>query len=93
MARIIRPKSVVVPEESMIPDRNLIVPPPNCFTHKLKVAQPYYYSKTRPRQKPDGTFATGTPVVLLLHDGGKICRVADGRGLYVETNYAGLRQL
>ena len=42
---------------------------------------------------PDGEFAAGTKVVLLLYDGGATCRVADDRGLYVETEYDSLRKL
>ena len=93
MDRFIRPKATVVPESAMIPPENLIVPPPTGFTHELKVAQPYYYSKTRPRQVADGRFSAGTSVVLLAHDGGRMCRVADARGLLVETSYSGLRKL
>lgn len=93
MDRFIRPKATVVPESAMIPPENLIAPPPTEFTHELKVDQPYYYSKTRPRQAADGRFSAGTLVVLLAHDGGRMCRVADARGLSVETSYSGLRKL
>ena len=93
MDHFIRPKVNVVPESSMIPPENRSDPPPQRFTHELKVAQPYYYSKTRPRQAADGRFSAGTPVVLLAHDGGRMCRVADARGLSVETSYSGLRKL
>ena len=42
---------------------------------------------------PDGEFPAGAKVVLLLYDGGVTCRVADDRGLYVETEYDSLRKL
>jgi hypothetical protein len=90
---MLRPRAKVLPASAQLPDRNLIVPPPNRFTHEVIVDQPYYYTAPRRRKPPDGEFAAGTKVVLLVHDGGKVCRVADGRGLYVATAFAGLRPL
>ena len=85
-----RPQAEVLDEGSLIPDGNLISPPPNQFTHVVEHAQPFYYGRGR---KPDGEFPAGTLVVLMAYDGGARCRVADGRGLYVETKYAGLKKL
>jgi len=77
----------------LVPGRNLIAPAPNQFTHEVARAQPYYFTRAQPGMAPDGEFAAGTKVVLLLYDGGATCRVADDRGLYVETEYDSLRKL
>ena len=90
---MIRPEAVVLADNALIPPANLISPPPNQFTHELTVAQPYYYSETQQDRPPDGTFAAGTKMVLLVYHGGRYCRVADRQGLYVETEYRGLQQL
>ena len=47
------------------------------------MAAPYFYQE--PRDEPDGEFAEGTPVVLMVYHGGDSCRVVDEHGLYVET--------
>lgn len=93
MERMIRPKAVVLPGSAQVPDRNLVVPPPNQFTHALAVRQSYYYTGVRRGAAPDGEFPAGTKLVLLRYEGGSRCRVVDGRGLYVETEYAGLKKL
>lgn len=93
MKGMIRPEARVLPESSLIPDRNLIAPAPNQFTHELARAQPFYFSGMQQGRPPDGELPEGTKVVLLVHDGGNACRVVDGRGLYVETEHAGLRKL
>ncbi|HEV2859664.1 MAG TPA: hypothetical protein VGX48_01505 [Pyrinomonadaceae bacterium] len=85
-----RPEAEVLDEGSLVPGANLISPPPNQFTHVLARAQPYYYGRGR---RPDGEFPEGTKVVLMTYEGGARCRVADGRGLYVETKYDGLKKL
>ena len=89
--RMLRPESMVLSDAALVPERNLIKPPPNQFTHALQRSQPYFY--TDAEGKPDGEFAAGTRVVLIVHDGGAYCRVVDGRGLYVETAFGGLRRL
>lgn len=93
MENIIRPEALVLSDSAMIPDKNLISPPPNQFTHELTEAQSYYYTGAQQGSPPDGEFAAGTKVVLLVHNGGSYCRVANGEGLYVETEYASLRRL
>lgn len=85
-----RPLAEVLDEGSLVPEANLISPPPNQFTHVLTRAQPYYYGRGK---RADGEFPAGTKVVLMTYEGGARCRVADGRGLYVETKYDGLRKL
>jgi hypothetical protein len=93
MGGIFRPKAVVLPESATVPDCNLIVPPPNQFTHELMRPQPYYFADARQENSPDGTFPAGTKVVLLARDDRGFCRVADGRGLYVAIDCGSLRDL
>ena len=87
-----RPKAVVVPASALVPPDRLVQPPPNWFTHVVHERQPYYYD-ARPGRRPDGEFAEGTPVVLMVHDRGGLCRVVDGQGLYVTTAFEGLSKL
>jgi len=88
---MLRPDAEVLDGAALIPAANLIKPPPNQFTHELRQSQPYFYQGAR--SEPNGEFPAGTRVVLMVHDGGAFCRVADGQGLYVETAYGGLQQL
>jgi hypothetical protein len=88
-----RPKAVVLPENAVVPNQNLISPPPNQFSHFLKRAQPYYFVEVKQGTPPDGEFSAGTKVLLLLYEGGKYCRVADNQGLYVEVEYDSLKKL
>lgn len=87
---MIRPPVTVLSESAQIPEHNLIRPPPNCFTHQLKVEQPYYFDGPEQSAAAAGHFAVGTRVVLMVHDGGAFCRVVDQQGLYVATAFAGL---
>lgn len=89
----VRPESLVLPANALVPNENLIWPAPNRFTHVLTRVQPYYYRSAEPGAPADGEFAEGTTVVLLVYEGGTTCRVADGRGLYVEVEYTALRRL
>jgi hypothetical protein len=93
MEGFVRPKAVVLPENATVPDRNLISPPPNQFTHELTRPQPFYFAAAQQATPPDGQFPAGTKVVLLVYDGGRYCRVADGQGLYVEVEYDSLKKL
>jgi hypothetical protein len=92
MERMLRPKAVVVPKSALVPRGKHLRPPPNQFTHVVRDRQPYYYG-ARPSKRPDGEFAKGTKVVLMVHDKGKMCRVVDGQGRYVLTAFEGLRRL
>jgi len=91
--RMRRPKATVLPDSALVPERNLLHTPPNRFTHEVKAEQPYYYSSPNQATPADGTFPAGTKVVLLAHDGGAVCYVADARGLYVATAFKGLRPI
>jgi hypothetical protein len=93
MGEIERPKAMVLPPSAVIPAKNLIVPPPNQFTHEVAQAAPYYYDEPGQEHPPDGKFAQGTPVVLLACEESGLCRVADGRGLYVVIPSDSLRKL
>jgi hypothetical protein len=86
----LRPPTETLPENAVVPEKNLLVPAPNQFTHALTRRQPFYYGSARQSSAPDGELAAGTAVVLLVHDGGRYCRVADGQGLYVEVEYDAL---
>jgi hypothetical protein len=86
--RYLRPDALVLGEGSVVPPENEIRPPPNRFTHRLNGAEPFSFRSDA--QAPDGELEAGTQVVLLRYDGGARCRVADGRGLYVEVRYESL---
>src|SRR5262249_43909048 len=60
MDRMLRPKVEVLPASAQVPAQNLIVPPPNRFTHEVTVAQPYYYDAPGQGAPPDGEFPAGT---------------------------------
>lgn len=93
MGQIIRPKATVLPESALVPERNLIQPPPNQFTHTVISEQPYYYKDPEPTDSPDGVFKAGTRAVLLRHKGGGLCHVATEQGLHVVTAVEGLRPI
>ena len=86
-----RPDAVVLGEDALVPERNLVQPPPNRFTHELLVDEPYRLDRPEPADEPDGVLPAGTPVVLLV-EGAERCRVVDGSGLYVEVRRASLRE-
>lgn len=90
--RVLRPEATVLPDEALIPPTRVIQPPPNRFTHRLAVDEPYRFGGSSPGDEPDGVLAAGTTVVLLV--GGKErCRVVDPDGRYVEVRAASLRPL
>jgi hypothetical protein len=87
-----RPEAVVLGQEALLPERNVIRPPPNRFTHELVVDEPYRLDRPERSDEPDGVLAAGTRVVVLV-EGPDRCRVVDGRGLYVEIRRDSLREL
>jgi len=93
MGEVSRPKAAVLAPSAVIPPVNLIDPGPNQFTHEITRPEPYYYAEGEEDRAPDGTFESGTQVVLLNYEGGDHCHVADGRGLYVVIDRAALRPL
>ena len=92
MERMLRPTVVVVPKSALVPRDNHVQPPPNQFTHAVRERQPFYYG-ARTTTRPDGQFAKGTQVVLMVYDRGRMCRVVDGQGRYVLTAFEGLKPL
>lgn len=93
MEGFIRPDAIVLPENTIVPKNNIISPAPNQFTHELSRPQPFYYTGAQQGRPPDGELPQGTKVVLLFHDGGSYCRIADGQGLYVEVEYDALTRI
>ena len=94
MKGFVRPDAVVLPESAVVPDKNIIRPAPNQFTHELARAQPFYFDESRRGGPPDGELPEGTRVVLLVHDeGAPFCHVVDGRGLYVGIEYDALKRV
>jgi Leishmanolysin len=87
-----RPEAVVLGEESLVPDRNVVRPAPNRFTHELLVDEPYRLDRPEPSTDTDGVLPARTKVVLLVERRDR-CRVVDGRGLYVEVRRSSLRRL
>jgi hypothetical protein len=88
-----RPEATVLPDTALIPPSSVISPPPNQFTHEVTRQQPFYFSHGEPIGTANGEFRAGTKVVLLVYDGGTMCRVADGAGLYADTSFEGLQRL
>lgn len=94
MKNVFKPKAVVLPDESLVPDENIISPPPNRFTHRLNESQPYYFGGAQQGAPPNGEFPAGAKVVLMRRDGeSPYCRVADGQGLYAEIEFGSLEKL
>jgi hypothetical protein len=89
--RFLRPPVEMVAPAFLVPDSNLIQPPPNRFTHELVRDEPFRYDEAAEPAEPDGILAKGTRVVVLVE--GEICWVVDGSGLYVAIHREGLRRL
>lgn len=89
---MLRPKARVLADETLVPEANLVRPPPNRFTHELAVDEPYRFDRPERAGESDGVLPAGTPVAVLV-EGRERCRVVDGGGLYVEVRRASLRKL
>jgi hypothetical protein len=89
---MLRPAARVLAGETLVPEANLVRPPPNRFTHELVVDEPYRFDRPERAREPDGLLPAGTPVALLV-EGSERCRVVDGSGLYVDVMRASLRKL
>jgi hypothetical protein len=89
---MLRPNPSVLADAAVVPERNLVRPAPNRFTHRLVVDEPYRFDRPRHGDEPDGVLAAGTPVVVLV-EGADRCRVIDANGLYVEVPRASLAEL
>lgn len=89
----IRPKVDILEDKALIPEKNIIMPPPNLFTHETINNTPFFYSNWQNGKNPDGQFQSGTQVVLLVYNDDDYCRVVDNQGLYVEVEYRNLKKL
>ena len=87
-----RPNASVLPDSALVPESNLLLPPPQQFTHVVKAEQPYYYLGPHQAAPPEGSFVAGTKLVITSHEGA-FCRVVDARGLHVSTALAGLEPI
>lgn len=92
MKGFVSPETSILDESAIVPDKNLISPVPNQFSHELKRSQPYFFSGAKKTKQPDGEFSEGTKVLLVRKDG-DLCRVADEQGLYVEVECDSLKKL
>lgn len=87
-----RPKATVLPDSALVPENNLVTPPPKQFTHVVKAEQPYYYTGPQQASPPEGIFEVGTKLVLTSREGA-YCHVVDARGLHVSTAFDGLEPI
>src|SRR5215211_6011998 len=89
---MLRPEARVLADETLVPEANLVRPPPNRFTHQLALDEPYRLDRPDHAGEPDGVLPAGTPVAVLV-EGSERYRVVDGNGLYVEVRRASVRRL
>jgi hypothetical protein len=89
---VVRPEAVVLGEDAVVPERNIVRPPPNRFTHELSVDEPYRLDRPKSGDEPDGVLPAGTRVALLVEEADR-SRVVAGSGLYVEVRRSSLRRL
>ena len=82
---MLRPEPRVLADGALVPDANVISPPPNRFTHELVRDVPYRLDRPARAHEPDGVLEAGSSVVLLV-DGPELCWVVDASGLYVEVS-------
>ena len=93
MGQMIRPKVQVLSDSAMVPAGNTLVKAPRHFSHKVTRPQPYYFRKPGKATAAAGEFAAGEKLLLLSHDGGEFCRVANANRLSVFTAFATLKPL
>jgi hypothetical protein len=90
MEGVKRPDLSILDDRSVIPDANLISPPPNRFSHAVAHDQPFFWEEPEAGEKPAGTFEAGHRLLLVREEEDGWCRVVDGQGLYVVTALASL---
>jgi hypothetical protein len=88
---VLRPERVVLGADALIPDDNLVRPPPRRFTHELTVDEAYRFDRSG-SGRPNGVLAAGTRVVV-ARPGEQWSRVIDDRGLAVDVRTGSLRRL
>lgn len=89
---MLRPEARVLPDESLVPEANMVRPPPGRLTHELIEDEPYRFDRPGREGDPDAVLPAGTAVALLEGEG-EHCRVATGDGLSVEVRRSNLRGL
>jgi len=89
---MLRPAQTVMPASALASEPAIVSPPPNRFTHAVRVRQPFYVGSTLTGE-PGGTLPRGAKVVLMVRGRGDACRVIDRQGRYVTTSCNGLRPL
>ncbi len=89
MGEFLRPKAEVLPDDALVPEKNLVSAPDH-FTHELTRPEPYYFSSGQ--TDPDGEFPKGTRLLLVHKKGGR-CWVVNKQGRTVEIDCEGLSQL
>jgi hypothetical protein len=89
---VLRPEFVVLGEGALVPEDNIVRPPPTRFTHELVVDERYHLDRPDRAPGADGVMRAGTRVALLEQTDDR-CRVVDGRGLSVDVRRASLREL
>jgi hypothetical protein len=57
---MLRPPAVVLDKKALIPERNLVRPAPNHFTHELVVDEPYHFDRPDQLDEPDGVLPART---------------------------------
>lgn len=83
-------RAKVVAAAAVVPERNLIRPPPTHFTHLLTREQAYYFAE-RPGKRADGRWPAGELLLLISDKGSRYWRVADHRGIHAATARQGLK--
>ena len=89
---MLRPEPTVLGDESLVPDTNIVDPPPKHFTHELVADEPYRFDRDTPKPEADGVLQSGT-LVIVVFEGKDRSRVVDNTGLSVEVSNATLRKL
>ena len=56
---MLRPETSVLPNEALVPERNLVRPAPNRLTHELLVDEPYRFDRPERAGEPDECFRAG----------------------------------
>lgn len=85
-----RPPIQVLGDEALVPERNRMGSPPDTFTHRVELAQAFYYDLPVGSRGPDGTLHADAQVKLLHEAADGYCWVVDEAGIRVATKRAGL---
>jgi hypothetical protein len=85
MGHFLRPSPVVLPGNALVPDKNVLQPPPNQFTHRLRERTPFYF-EAGGEGTPSGYLEKGSRVILMRQgEEQQDCWVGTEQGLYVRT--------